>query len=248
MIHTHLRGGAKFAGRRAVEAGEFSLDFNGSEKYVEVPNHASYSGFSDFTIALRIKLMAWPSGSDVDYLCGVHDKTGDQRSWGMQLRGPDTSFPDEIQFIMSEDGTVGTLRLIGDDFVFQRSNIDDGAWHTVVLRRIGTTFTGWVDGVEVASSTRTFQGFTLHESAAPMQLASVANTARSADVRIADLYLWSRALSSQEIADHHSNQNVSGTDQVLKMLINEGSGSTTREEIQDVDGTITNATWSADHP
>ena len=119
--------------------GTGSMEFDGTGDYLAIPNSANLNFESgDFTIEFWL----YPSSvSGSQALVSLYGYSNNRRSWYVGLDN------DELELRYDDDGTSATI------FNSASGTIVINQWQHIAYVRNGSSFKGYIDGVEVCSST-----------------------------------------------------------------------------------------------
>ncbi len=157
---------------------------------------ASLSGFDDFTLVLWLRV-GNISGASVNWkIWTVGGVTGSDRSWAI-VQAPD-GLPQEdrrIDIRLSANGS--SVETVQGVFLVEQVRQPSTGQRCVVIRRSGSTITGWIDGVQVSSNTASTG--TLHTSTAPMDFGGLATGSNAQAFHCPAIFR--RALTDGEIVE-----------------------------------------------
>ena len=162
-----------FAGGESTAATARSVDFDGSDDHLSVPNSNDYSfGSGDFTVEGWFNLDTTSSASSI---IGVWDYSNTQRSW---LINADNN--GQLGLLVSPNGSGGgsTTSVVG-------GSLSVGQWTHFAGVRNGNTLTLYVNGEQVATSS--FSGSLYDNSDDSLFIGSLNGTANRTDGKISNI-------------------------------------------------------------
>jgi len=118
----------------------WSVEFEPADYLSSSSDTSIQLGSSDFTIEAWIYVTQY--GSSLTGISSSYSSSGDQRGWIFGVRS------DEIELLMSSDGTAGGL-----EYLTHSATISLNTWYWVAVTRSGSTFSFYVDGTRVGVST-----------------------------------------------------------------------------------------------
>jgi type II secretory pathway pseudopilin PulG len=216
---------------RVVQAGlgaaaplsSYSLSFDGSNDYVSIPNAAN-GLHNDWTMSAWLKPSAAPAHKMVI-------------SWGQEATG-------KRRCMWVSDTTVFSFNGYNADVVGS-SYLAAGTWCHGAITRLGSLITLYVNGIAAGSGSPSLVDYT----GDTVILAANNGLGELFTNQIDDVRLYSRALSSSEVAALYAGGD-NRTDLAGYWPLEEGTGTTTADQSGNGNtGTLTNGpTWSTDVP
>lgn len=206
-----------------------SLNFDGTDDYIDAGNDASLNLTGDMTVSAWIKpdtsqsLVSIVSGGDTDSGKSFELRLGSLVPY--MILGDGTSFVSTVSF----------------------PAIPTGSFSHIVGTVSGNSIMIYVDGE--LKDTANFSGIRQSLTRLVIGRFRVSDNIRSFDGSIEDTRIYNRALSSTEISDLYNGKQIDSTGLKGQWGFNEGSGTATADlSGNGNNGTIYNATFSTDTP
>ena len=129
-------GGAGGAGTSTTFVPNYSISFNGSSQYLNVPSSSAFAFSGDFTVEGWIYLTAYPGGAAAAYLTDFRNGSASNFVFGIYSQNTFTY--------------QGGTQLIGS------STVTLNAWHHWAVVRSGSTVTTYLDGISQGTISSSF--------------------------------------------------------------------------------------------
>lgn len=203
-----------------------SLSFNGTNgQYLSVPDNSAFDhGTGAFTVSFWLK-----TSNFVQLLAAILAK----EDWNSGATG----------HLFYTSSNTATLYYWGNSGI-RIGNVADGTWkHIAVVRNSSQQTVAYLNGVSVGTSA---DPRSLSNSF-PFTIGCDQDGNRAAAFKMDDVRIWSRALSSSEVAAILANE--SPTDMAVHFEFEEGSGTSTTDSVGGLVGTLNGGVaWSTDVP
>jgi hypothetical protein len=152
----------------------YSVAFDGSDDYIEVPNATPLHPGDTFTLS------AWVKRSGTGTFDAVFG-----------------TVTNDFQLAFVNDNIKVSKQSIGDVFVSTSTYTDTTSWHSIIAVKNGSTFTKvYYDGVEIAG---TYTDRTITIGSSPIYIGGDSNAADVFAGSIDEARIYNRALSAQEV-------------------------------------------------
>jgi prepilin-type N-terminal cleavage/methylation domain-containing protein len=173
-----------------------ALNFSNSSNYITAGTTVGTFGTGDFSVAFWLLT----SASGIEYPLSKRSSCGCSNFWNFQV------VSGKIGFEVSEDGCANYA------YPATTSTYNDGNWHQVIGIRSGTSVSVYVDGSLQASASS--KGTTdLNNSNTFMMGGTIC--LKSFSGQIDDVRVYTKALSSDEIADIYNGGTGTESDKVI---------------------------------
>lgn len=219
-----------------------SLEFNGSSSYTVI-NSSFLNGITTSTFTFDF----WLKPNDVNKYQMVWGKTEFWKEWAFSFGGR----PGQIGFFQAWPNTYY-------DVVSQDSVLKPNQWQHINIVGNGKAVQFYIDGKAITTTGSLYGQLSFNAVASgsaigPMVWGLRDNSTLPDDSwfkgLLADFRVWDRALSAVEVSSFHNNP-PADTSPGLRHHIpfKENSGSTFRDIIGGIQGSLFNAVWSQDNP
>jgi hypothetical protein len=176
--------------------GAWASSFDGVSDLLLAPSYAGLSGTNSWTVAMWVNIKSWPN--TYKYVSGV--MTTNQYSWIMQFRGT-VEYPDRLATLFSLNGTTLQIKTNGPP----KSVLTNGWTHVALIMSNGRYVQYVADGYPYSVEDL---GSTCFASSASFSIGGTTTSVlpEKAAVNIADLVVFNRALSTNEVVEIFNNQ------------------------------------------
>jgi hypothetical protein len=188
----NLNGTATGTSIVAGNAGS-ARSFNGTSEYITLPNSSDFNfGSNDFTISTWVYFTNVSKGYQM-----IIDRRGgsDCTGWILYLESDNT-----LNFLSASGGSWDNTTLSGSGVVPTVNT-----WSHIVVTRIGSTFTLYLNGVAIKSGT--FTGFIGAQSQGPTIGLNHTNPGSGVQGKIDNIQIYNEGLSSTDIQSLYNNGN-----------------------------------------
>jgi hypothetical protein len=231
------------SGDYSVEVGnaslgdEFSMSFDGNDRYVEIPHTNTLTFVSEENFAISAWLKRDLSSGDSNQIIVSKGSGGDPENFNYEISLNQAS--SHIEFMWEFDG--------GSDVILTGGSVDDEQWHLITCLWDGTAQSIYIDGVLSATQTGiNGPGVAMDRT---IKIGS-RSSSRSFSGEIERVEIWNTTLTQPEIQQYMQCPPTGDEEGLVGYWnFNEGSGTTAIDlSGNGNDGTIIGATYSEDVP
>src|SRR3989344_4224642 len=174
-----------------------SLDFNGVNQYVSLPNIDVVG--TGITIATWVNFDSFPSNSDARFVSKATNVLENDHYW---MLGQTNNGNNRLRFRLKTDGNTNTL-------IASSGNLSVNTWYHVAAVYDGSAMKLFLDGVEVGSVAKS--GTISTNSSVPVNLARNPDGSNYLDAELDEVRIYNRGLSANEIIEVMNDTGVDAT-------------------------------------
>jgi hypothetical protein len=215
---------------------QFSLDFDGTDDLVSIPNAPELRITGDMTIETWFRIDQKPSN---DWVRIIGKGTSLYRNYGLWYNTNGT-------ILFQQYGVTSSNQAVDAGSAFIQTTLNDGEWYHMAGVRSGNTVRLYLNGVELASAT---------SNNTPSTDASSITMGRALDMhsplngQMDEVRVWNVARTGQEIADNFERSLVGDENGLVAYYnMDAGTGSALEDLTNGNDGSLNAPTWSSEVP